>query len=247
MRTIKGLALVLSISGLYGALIFVAASFTGAGHGSYFFGSALLAPFSGAAALEVLGFGLWPVVGILLALRRVPACRIAAGTILVLHYFGIAMVSVPRDWDVRKVWDLFPVEVSAVAVAYFGSQMFFWILIGSAGRGVDGAGTGRVQIAGKRCKICGEDIVLSAEGKRCAQCGTFVHLACEPADECGVCGRNYTPDERPKADPLSEAILPRALRPVGSDGPFLAMFLAIALASIAFLGFFIYALASRGH
>ena len=85
----------------------------------------------------------------------------------------------------------------------------------------------RMQIAGNSCKVCEGNIVLSSEGKFCARCGTFVHLACAPEPKCGVCGEPFQHHERPKADPLSEAILPRALLP--SKGVGLILFLIVGL------------------
>jgi len=83
-----------------------------------------------------------------------------------------------------------------------------------------------VQIAGNRCKVCQKEIILSREGKACVQCGTVVHLACELRDRCDVCGQPYQNYEPPKADPLSEAVVPSALRPPKGGGPAFAIMLA---------------------
>jgi hypothetical protein len=86
-----------------------------------------------------------------------------------------------------------------------------------------------VQIAGNQCKVCHRGIILSKEGKFCAQCGTFVHLTCLPQAECDVCGRQFQHEEDRKPDPLREALLPPALRPVSSGAPMLAIGLALIL------------------
>jgi len=86
-----------------------------------------------------------------------------------------------------------------------------------------------MQIAGNKCKVCKRNIVLSTEGKFCARCGTVVHRTCEAQAKCEVCGDAYQAYERPKADPLDEAILPPALRPAKSGGPTLALLLTTAL------------------
>jgi hypothetical protein len=83
-----------------------------------------------------------------------------------------------------------------------------------------------MQIAGNRCKVCQEKIILSREGKACVQCGTVVHLECESRNQCDACGQRYQNYELPSADPLSEAIIPSALRPAKGGGPTFAIILA---------------------
>jgi hypothetical protein len=130
MSALKSIALVVGISALYCGLVFTGYSFAGAGHGSDFFGTALLAPFSASESLALLGFVLWPVVGILLACRRFRGCQIAAAAVLVLHYVGIVVVSFQTDWYyVGRVWHSLPFMVLAFVAAYFGSQAFMWVLI----------------------------------------------------------------------------------------------------------------------
>ena len=87
-----------------------------------------------------------------------------------------------------------------------------------------------MQIAGSKCRICEDNIILSNEGKWCARCGTVVHRDCEPRTKCDICGEPYQAYERPAADPLTDAIAPRALRPAGSGGPALAAILTVVLA-----------------
>ena len=81
-----------------------------------------------------------------------------------------------------------------------------------------------MEIAGSTCSICQRRVVLAIEGKFCPCCGSVVHLACEPGDACGVCGRSFQRYERPSIDPTQDAIVPRALR-TGSGGP---VFVALA-------------------
>lgn len=83
------------------------------------------------------------------------------------------------------------------------------------------------QIAGQPCQTCRKNIVLATEGKFCTHCGVVIHLVCEPAVQCGACGRLFDPYEPPTGDPLREALLPPALRVVSSSGPLLAIFAAI--------------------
>jgi len=85
--------------------------------------------------------------------------------------------------------------------------------------------TAVMQIAGNQCTVCGENITLSSEGKFCADCKTVVHVTCVPSDHCSRCGQPYHFYERPKVDPLSDAVVPRALRPVKSGAPALAVFI----------------------
>ncbi len=83
-----------------------------------------------------------------------------------------------------------------------------------------------MQIAGNKCKVCGRSIVLSKEGKFCARCGTFMHLACEPREDCSACGQPLRLETPPDTDPLRDAILPPALRPARS-GPLLIALLVL--------------------
>jgi predicted amidophosphoribosyltransferase len=90
-----------------------------------------------------------------------------------------------------------------------------------------------MQIAGNKCKVCERNIILSTEGKYCARCGTVVHRACEAQAKCEVCSDAYQAYERAEVDPLSEAILPRKLRPAKSAGPTLAILLTTVLGLLA--------------
>ena len=73
--------------------------------------------------------------------------------------------------------------------------------------------------------------MLSGEGKYCGGCPAFVHLACAPGDTCDVCGQPFQRYERPKPDPMRDAVLPRALRPAKIGGP-LTMALLILLGGV---------------
>ena len=103
-----------------------------------------------------------------------------------------------------------------------------------------------MQIAGSQCRVCGARIVLSSEGKFCAPCGTVVHLACEPAPVCEVCGEPYEEYEGPKADGTSDAIVPRALRSAKLEGPVLALASVLALLVMIILYCIVHSL-TRGH
>jgi len=91
-----------------------------------------------------------------------------------------------------------------------------------------------MQIAGRRCRICERNIILASEGKFCAHCAAVVHLAREPRATCEVCGQPFHDFQKPKPDPISEAILPRALRPAKDGGPMVAALLII-VTLLAFL------------
>jgi hypothetical protein len=134
MSARKAIAFIASFAALYGGLIFVGLALTGAGHGSDYFGAALLAPFSAFGdGLWVLfaGLTLWVLVPLLVAMRRFTWCRFAAATILVAHYLGVLFVSLGRqDWYyVGQVWRATWVVVVVLAGAYFASQGFMWSLI----------------------------------------------------------------------------------------------------------------------
>jgi hypothetical protein len=105
-----------------------------------------------------------------------------------------------------------------------------------------------MQIAGNKCKVCEHHIVLSSDGKVCERCGAFVHLACEPRNNCDVCGQPFQRYEPPEADPLRDAVLPRALRPAASGGPAFAISAAVALALLAIIVWYaIEHVLSHGH
>ena len=95
-----------------------------------------------------------------------------------------------------------------------------------------------MQIAGSKCKVCERNIVFSNEGKFCAHCGTVVHLACESQAQCGVCGQPFQQYEPPQADPLSEAILPPALRSAKSGAPTFAILMVVALAILLIVAYY---------
>lgn len=69
-----------------------------------------------------------------------------------------------------------------------------------------------MQLAGRKCNLCGEKIVFADEARFCSRCDTVVHLGCDEG-VCSVCGTTLTGYVPPKADALNDAIVPRALRP----------------------------------
>jgi hypothetical protein len=130
MRALKAIGFVLGVSALQFFLFFLGIMMGGAGHGSVFFAEVLLAPFSLSETQALWGLLIWPVVGTLLVFRRLRACRIAAATVLVVHYVGIGMVSLRAEWEyVGKTFSaLFPIVLVVVA-GYLGGQVFLWSLI----------------------------------------------------------------------------------------------------------------------
>lgn len=90
-----------------------------------------------------------------------------------------------------------------------------------------------MQIAGSTCKLCGQKVIFSAEGKFCAHCKTVMHLSCEPAAVCEVCGQLFEGYKAAKPDPLEDGILPPALRPARSGGSELAVFVGCGLILLA--------------
>src|SRR6266498_2668936 len=100
-----------------------------------------------------------------------------------------------------------------------------------------------MQIAGSICKVCGRPIIFSSDGKFCPCCESAAHLLCEPADTCGICGEPFQFERTPKADPLAQALIPRALRPARSGGPFLAISAVLVFAAV----YVIWMLITHGH
>src|SRR4051812_3903188 len=101
-----------------------------------------------------------------------------------------------------------------------------------------------MQIAGNQCKTCGTTIVLSREGNHCRHCRTYSHITCEPGGNCSVCGKPLEQYERPQADPVGEAVLPRSLRSAGTGGPALAIGMIFLFAVLVFL---FYSCIASGH
>jgi hypothetical protein len=95
-----------------------------------------------------------------------------------------------------------------------------------------------MEIAGSRCKVCKRTIVFADEGKYCVRCGTVVHLACESRAQCAVCGQPCELYEPPKADPMSQAIIPPALRSGRSGGPVFAIGAVVVLAALVLIVYY---------
>ena len=139
MRAFNGIALVVTICAIFGWLAFIGGAFCGAGHGSAFFLVALFSPFFSELSVSTLGefayagFLLWPVVGILLALRSISKCRIAVIALLAVHYFGVllqCLYYLQPDWYyVSKVCSSSSGLVLAFLGCYVGAQVFIWTLI----------------------------------------------------------------------------------------------------------------------
>lgn len=134
MRASKFISFVAGVTSLYGVLIFIGGALSGAGHGSDYFGAALLAPFSAfddKVWVGLAGIAFWMLVGLLIALRRFVWCRFAAGVLLVAHYIGVVFMSIQReDWYyVGKVWEAAWIIIIPLVGVYFVSQGFMWALI----------------------------------------------------------------------------------------------------------------------
>jgi hypothetical protein len=130
MKLLKPIAMVAGLSALYCGLAFLGFAFSGAGHGSAFFGEAVLAPFSVVPGLAWFGIGLWPVLGVLVALRQFSPCRVLAGIGLAFHYVGVAALSIQTEWYyVGKVLQSLPFMVTLFLLGYVGGQVSLWLLI----------------------------------------------------------------------------------------------------------------------
>ena len=132
---LKAVATVLGVSGFFLGLAFLGAGLSGSGDGTAVFLEALFAPFPLSTKFAFVGFGLWPVIGVLLALRQIQGCRIAVAAILVVHYVGIVIRSRAEDWSyAQRVWTDLPGVVVLIVIPYLCSQILFWFLIVRAGR-----------------------------------------------------------------------------------------------------------------
>lgn len=123
MRIPRPVGLAIGITVLYLGMIFVGASFLGAGHGSGFFFVALCAPISSASPW---GVAIGPTIAILLACRRFLLCRLLAAIVLLVHYYGIYTIIIEMNW--RSVERLLRAGAGLVLV-YAATQAFMWCLI----------------------------------------------------------------------------------------------------------------------
>ena len=82
-----------------------------------------------------------------------------------------------------------------------------------------------MQIAGARCGRCSEMVVIAAEGKACARCEAVVHVDCDPAADCPVCGERFETFEPAAANAFEDAYDPREKRSGFFVGPLLFGFL----------------------
>ena len=94
---------------------------------------------------------------------------------------------------------------------------------------------GHMQIAGSKCGVCKQNVVLATEGKFCDHCGIVVHRDCHTKETCELCGCAFQEFERPNIDPIQDAILPRALRAPKSGGPLFVVGLILIVLVLAFL------------
>lgn len=129
MKNFHPLIVAVGIPVWYALLTFAGFAFSGGGHGSSFFGEAMLSPISSGNA-PLLGLIFWLAVGLLLAFRRFPVSRLAASIALLCHYAGICMLSLQTDWAyVKRVWQSLPVFLGVLLMAYLVSHIFMWGLI----------------------------------------------------------------------------------------------------------------------
>ena len=82
-----------------------------------------------------------------------------------------------------------------------------------------------MQIAGARCRSCNEMVVIAAEGKACARCEAVVHVDCDAADHCPVCGERFETFEPAAANAFEDAYDPRETRSGLFVGPLLFGFM----------------------
>ncbi len=126
---LNSILLIVGVPLCYGFLTIYGIAFIGAGHGSDFFGSLALSPFTADNSIKgALVF--WPVFAWLLAYRRVELCRRAALFLLLIHYMGVVWLSIVTEWGyVFRVVDSLFWPVALHMSLYIGSQIFFWKLL----------------------------------------------------------------------------------------------------------------------
>ena len=158
MKALKGISLAVGIAIWFYGMLFFGFLFSGVAPdgGDPFLAKLVLAPFGsvlGEAAADRTIFswlvmGLWPLVGVLVALRHFVVCRMLAAAILVVHYWGIVTLTWDIEWrDVAKVWGLWPAVIIMFLMVYLGSQISLWFLIfwrRRPGLNPSGAGNGGI-------------------------------------------------------------------------------------------------------
>jgi hypothetical protein len=91
-----------------------------------------------------------------------------------------------------------------------------------------------MQIAGSQCRNCKGLIVLATDGKSCEHCGSVVHLNCEPALNCSICGQPFDFYQPSRRDRFWNAYDPREKQARNAEGPLLALLLAALVTLLAF-------------
>jgi hypothetical protein len=111
------------LAGLWNSMLwFLGLALIGAGHGTDFFGAAIVAPFQEIERWGACAFLFWPLVGFLAGLSSSAWCRGSAGALILLHYFGIVVL-----W-----WDA---ERTGIVQAWNSSAGFIMLLGGAYGVG----------------------------------------------------------------------------------------------------------------
>jgi len=103
-----------------------------------------------------------------------------------------------------------------------------------------------MEIAGVMCAVCGQKVVFAEDGKCCCYCRIVVHQTDAAESTCTRCGRAYEVYERPVADPVRDAIVPRRLRSTGPGGGVAAILIAATLL-LLLMSLFFMMLLHDGH
>lgn len=135
MSPLKASSVISALVVLFAALFFLAVFvFTGAGHGTGFFLSVLIAPLSAFGQSYWMLFvsaSLWLGVVLLLPFMRVSAVRTALITFLLLHYLGVVILCWRTDewYYIGRVWSTLSWMVLFFAAGYLAIHSILWFEI----------------------------------------------------------------------------------------------------------------------
>src|SRR5581483_5211245 len=151
MKVVKGTAIIAGIAVWFYGMLFFGFLFSGVvpDGGDPFLAKLVLAPF-GSVVFEPaadrtifswLVMGIWPLVGVLVVLRRFLVCRVLASGILLLNYCGIISLTWDTDWyHVAKVWNSESAPIIVFLTVYLSSQICLWFFLFWRRRGLNPSG-----------------------------------------------------------------------------------------------------------
>jgi len=132
---LKGAGFVMLVSVMFFLLGFMGVAAIGDGHGTAYLFVVVTAPFSGG---DDIWLGLaalclfWPMVGLMIALRRWAVCALVGAILLLGHYAGIVWLHLVgiNEWSyIDKLFGPGLVILIPWLAVYVGMNMWFWRML----------------------------------------------------------------------------------------------------------------------